>query len=261
MGILRIAVRLLIHSGAVAGGLVAILVNSSLASACTLENAYGVSGHWFGGGQQTTPSLPVTAKATMNAYTPSPVFSSSSIWIMLADSSGAHYAQVGERRVPSVSANSFIFWQYMTDGYGVVNQNFPNTAPGGNWVYEVDTSSASPCFFWGANSQCGGTNITWQPTMIESFNEVTNYKNWSQCSTTLCTQGCSQGDHAFGDTSHIFHVYNVQWAYRGAQGFANANLSYQGQGSQLNGNYPSTDYQIVGGDSYNWTIYDSRCSN
>lgn len=164
------------------------------------------------------------------------------------------YAQIGMMRDDNVvKGKVFIFIQYQTDStscYGYQPAN-PNTGyvPSGLGTYEVDKQAynqydmcwGSTCFY--------GSGMSWTPDHIENFNEIHNY--------THNTYPPSAGDHAFGDGGHYENVYNVQYLLFQNPGWANANLTYSGQGSGL-----SADYQaVIKIFGYQWYIYDNRCSN
>ncbi len=243
----------------VGAALIGLVINVPTTAACSVPS--GSSGQWYAGGDQTPSQEPIDVRATINAYNPSPVYGSSSIWVMLYNTTSGYWAQTGWTHDNHLSNNEFAFVQYWKD-----NASYPTTnnfnyqyVPSGDWNYEVDRYSTGFQFYFGPYS-LWGSGTSWHANQFESYNELHNYQNWASCGS--CSPGVSAGDHAAGDASHILHVYNVDWIPAGGGAWQGASLAYQGQGSKSPGSlFGSADYQGVGSSGSSWTIYDKRCSN
>lgn len=236
-------------------------VNPSRAQACTVSE--GSSGYgWFGGGQQSISPTLRGVYATIHPYNPSPVWGSSSVWVMLAQSSGSHkYAQAGWTHDNGMSYNELEFIEYIrddgSDGQKYFNQptytgGYQVLHTGGNgtaWQFQFTTPDS------GSYNSTG--SVTWQPDTIQVFNELHNYTYQS---------GTSNGDHAAGDMNAAVNVNGIRYLDTNFT-WQNATLQLQGLGSVIGGGAPSADYQMVfspSDTSYasnSFAVLDTRCNN
>ena len=224
----------------------------------------------FGGGEQQPSYAPQEAKASIDAYNPSPVYKSSSIWIMLAN--GFNYAQMGWTHDYGLSTNELIFAEWIDSQCPLTSPCTVHNwgTPAGLTNYDVEYACCgSSSYFVFKYTYNGITTLysskshdsgyaNWTPNKIENFAEIHDY------SPNNSNPNSSPGDHSAGDSVNIVNVYNMQW-YDGAS-WHNANLTYEGLGSGISWDptyFPSGSsalYQYaVAASGQWWQTYDTRC--
>ena len=239
-----------------------LAVNPLRAQACTVSEGSSSQSGWFGGGQQFISPTLRGVYATIDPYNPSPVWTGSSVWVMLAKSTGdGNYAQSGWTHDNGLSYNELEFIEYIRDD-GSVGQKYFNQPTntggyqvlhtGGNgtaWQFQFTTPDS------GSYNSTG--SVTWQPDTIQVFNELHNYTYQS---------GTSNGDHAAGDMNAAVNVNGIRYLDTNFT-WQNATLQLQGLGSVIGGGAPSADYQMIfspSDTSYasnSFAVLDTRCNN
>jgi len=184
-----------------------LAVNPLRAQACTVSEGSSSQSGWFGGGQQFISPTLRGVYATIDPYNPSPVWTGSSVWVMLAKSTGdGNYAQSGSTHDNGLSYNELEFIEYIRDD-GSVGQKYFNqpTNTGGYQVLHTGGNGTAWQFQF-TTPDSGSYNstgpVTWQPDTIQVFNELHNYTYQS---------GTSNGDHAAGDMNAAVNVNGIRY--------------------------------------------------
>lgn len=217
-------------------------------AACSLMR--GDNGNWHNGGWQNVTSVR-GVRADLEPYNPDPVFWGSSLWVMLTNSDGSRYAQVGWLRWWNTS-NNYIFLAF-TDDSGL-EKVYGYYIPGGYWTqypasaatswanYRVEYTPGSPGTFthyWdGGNGY--SVSYQWVPSQIQASGEVGNWATGNK------------GDHSPGDTSNYAFVDMVKYTQDGSN-WPVASLS------RLD-DY-NADMGITWWSGYSFSIWDTRCSS
>jgi hypothetical protein len=221
------------------GALVVILSRAPEVSGCSVGQGSQPNVKWVGG-QQTPSVTPYAARATIDAYNPSPVYDVTSIWIMLVGN--PQYAQVGWRK--DVGATTESVYDEYQDNSGHPWIDFHNTPQGTNETYKVTFAGSGYQFCWNEGCSWNTHPATWVPGTVENFGEIQNYIYYNPPP--------SAGDHSPGDVFYAVNSVSVGWQNSSGVWY-NANLSSW---------RADADYQErYIWDGHDWQTWDSRCGN
>jgi hypothetical protein len=166
-------------------------------NACGNNNSYCFKGYFHNGGNYTLggPLWPEEADATISAYNPSPVWSSSATYVALDNGTPTRcsgvdcIAQIGWVHWYNCSAGQFfgsngcnsdglehVFVQWTTNA-GTYSSIYYYNQPTGTETYIVYRASCSGCndaytFYWKEGNAIPPTSVNWGPAGGEYFTEV-----------------------------------------------------------------------------------------
>jgi hypothetical protein len=238
----------LVKTALALGMMAVVLVPSLPAGACNVQSgSYSVK---YTGAYQDVSGIQ-GGMAVLDAYNPTPVFSSSSFWVMIGiPGYYGYYAQVGWVKW-SGDSYEHVFLQYKDDSDTVWTYYYksatdtwvttPQTVPTGSAYGTIyDLSGSFRITFGGGAAYT--FSATWVPNRLAVYGETHNYG-------TNPNPPPNYGDHVPGDTSNKIQAQVVQY-YKNSS-WTSASLTYAAQG---NGAYTSTA-------SPGFYIWDTRCSD
>ena len=235
---------------------------TAYAGSCTppVQNEIGVTCQGYidecpaqAGGQDimSGPLWPQSVSASISAYNPHPVYSSSSAWVMLdQQNTGAGlFAQVGWSHQDGEGGNELVFIQW-TDNSGNVAKTVWRNVPSGTETYAMYREQPDHTFeaIWKEGAYYLPSSVTWGPDTIDARGEVTAYNPSN-----------GNGDHFPGDNTQHVTEGSIQW---GDKYGSMHNPSFYWFGA--NGGYDNTGtgvytyIQPSGGN--NFQMWDHRCS-
>lgn len=232
-----------------------------LAAPCSIEE--GNNGHWWSGRYATVPQANWSSdyrqiRADIESYNPDPVFADTSIWVMMINSSGSRYYQVGWGKDHNDTFENVFSEGYSNNGYfryfyksnGTWSTTPPGVNPSGMREYKLLWGDVP-----GNNAQIqvsydGGTTqnltVNWTPAQWDVSGEVHSFQ---------AVAGIDKGDHSPGGTSNKVTVENIEvWGYDG-------HAYWESPPDITN---PPDEANMVtssgGGSGTSYRIWDSRCS-
>lgn len=215
----------------------------------------------YNGGVENVNSIEGVS-ADLDSYNPTPVYDSSSFWIMLCGPTyiPLYYAQIGweknntqtqeyifieywDRSVP----NHGVEWDYYYDPTTQSWVNTPDYVPIGSINYSISYSSGTGMFYLSFIDGSGlhtlqTSDLGWTPDYLEVLGETHNYGTGSPINL---------GDHVPGDTVTKVQAQSIQYELNGQ--FYSSSLTEKIQG---NGDEDGEVDNIPG-----FRIWDTRCSN
>jgi hypothetical protein len=205
----------------------------------------------FVGGQESVASIQ-GVQGLLDSYNPTPVFGQTCFWVMLANSDGSRYAQVGWIKVAGYS-QEYIWVQYRDDAgtrydrfYDTGSSDWydtPQSVPSGSKQYTITFVSNTPNVF--SLSYDNGTaktfSCTWTPDRLCVEGETMNYDS------------PDKGDHVPGDLNNRIQAQQLQKKVNG--NWVSASLTYP-PAQDGNGWYDNNVTTSPG-----FRCWDTRCSN
>ncbi|MFP3974872.1 MAG: hypothetical protein ACLFVK_01450 [Dehalococcoidia bacterium] len=210
-----------------------LVLNSQSVFACEITEGNDDIHKWTGAKENVASIQGV--KADLGTYNPSPVFQTTSFWVMLTqnEQDPDRWAQVGWYKAED-NSNIYV-WCEFTDDSGQVNDYFyyepgdywtgvPSTTPTSSETYQVTYSADSPGTFYMryANGASNSASYMWEPSRLEVQGETLNYAD------------PDKGDHVVGDVSNKVHASSIKKKLNGTWQDASPNYSAEGHGAYDN---------------------------
>ena len=218
----------------------------------------GIFQQEFTGGLQSVNSVEGVS-GELDSYNPTPVFDSSSFWVMLCEpeeDNSLYYAQIGWVK-DSTYSEEYVFIQYWdwsgnnpveyTFYYDPTDQSWGNTpdyVPSGSITYSIYYDPNYETFYlsFSGGGEFAVSDLNWTPNTLEVMGETHNFETNSPVNL---------GDHVPGDTVVKAQAQLIQYMYEGQWWNSSLELTSRGNGGidNLVNNPPGI------------RIWDTRCSN